>query len=576
MTISKYTWSATLLLAAIIILAAFAIAIAGTGDDAIFKAMQDEIGRNISQLVMPGLDKPYFISYTIDDYQNLEINSTLGTLTASQLDRARYLTVDLRVGDYHLDNSNFVASSFDRVPHYFRMPIDNDYDAIRNQIYLATDRLYKGALKDISKKRAYLQTRVIDDRPADLLNLPANKYMGNAEAFDIDEAHFDSLITTATRILKEYPIIVNSQLRFNASVDNQYFENSAGSQALRGDRIYILDLTLGAKSPEGEDISDTYQIIVKRPEELPDVKKLTEWTKDSAEKMKALTSAETVDSYTGPVILDGDASGEFFRQILAKNIADAPAPLYENDEMAKRATGPELINKIHRRIMPDFIDIYDDPTITTYKGFKLIGGFPVDDAGNTPERIQIVQKGKLVDLPIALAPTKLISEPNGHARGSVGRDIDAKPSNLIIESSEKVSFDSLKKEMTQLCQDAGLDYGLIIRKIDDLNSSQGGGFFSGAGQMVNLASPLEVSKLYADGHEELLRNLDFTDVTVRILKDIMLTGDKDYCYNYLIGNDNELPVSIVAPAVLVEEMELKKSEAKIKTPPILPSPLVKK
>jgi TldD protein len=575
MTIRKYTWSAALLMASMILFAAFRFSIAGTGDDAIFKAMQDEIGRNMSQLLMPGLDKPYFISYTIDDYQNLEINGTLGTLTASQLDRARYLTVDLRVGDYQLDNSNFVANSFDRVPHYFRMPIDNDYDAIRNKIYLATDKLYKGALKDISKKRAYLQTRVINDRPADLLNLPANKYIGNAEAFDIDEAHFDSLITAATRILKEYPMIVNSQLRFNASVDNQYFVNSVGSQMLRGDRIYILDLTLGAKSSDGEDISDTYQIIVKHFEELPDVKKLAEWTKDSAEKMKDLTFAQTVDSYTGPVILDGDASGEFFRQIFTKNISDAPAPLYENDEMSNRGMGPELINKIRRRIMPDFIDIYDDPTITSYNGFKLIGGYPVDDAGNVPARIQIVQKGKLVNLPIALAPTKLISEPNGHARGSVGRDIDAKPSNLIIESSEKVSFDSLKKEMIQLCQDAGIDYGLIIRKMDDLNSS-GGGFFGGSGQGANLASPLEVSKLYADGHEELLRNLDFTNVTVRILKDIMLTGDKEYCYNYLIGNDNELPVSIIAPSVLVEEMELKKSEAKIKTPPILPSPLVKK
>jgi hypothetical protein len=55
----------------------------------------------------------------------------------------------------------------------------------------------------------------------------------------------------------------------------------------------------------------------------------------------------------------------------------------------------------------------------------------------------------------------------------------------------------------------------------------------------------------------------------------MQTGDDQYCYNYLIGDDYEMPVSLVCPSVLVEDMELKKSEAKVKKPPVLPSPLAK-
>ena len=569
MTKKNYNQKIILMLTGLMLIAATAMLYANEGDDTIFKAMQDEIGRNMSQLVMPGLDKPYFISYTIDDYQNLSVYGTLGTLTNTSLDHGRYLTIDLRVGDNHLDNSNFVASSFDRFPHYFRMPIENDYDAIRNQIYLATDGLYKAALKDISKKRAYLEAHVIKDRPADLFSLPANKYIGKTEPFDINEGHFDSLVIAATKVLKEYPMIVSSEMVLNVAADNQYFVNSTGSQALRGDRIYTIDLALGAKSPEGEDFKDSGHIVVKRLDDLPDVKNLTKWVRDYAEKMKALAKAETIDGYTGPVILEGDAAGEFFRQILAKNISDAPTPLYENDDIGNRMTGPELINKLKRRILPEFINVYDDPTIDTLDGYQLIGGFAVDDAGETPERIQIVQNGKLINLPIGVTPTKQITEPNGHARGSVGRDIDAKPSNLIIESTDKASADSLKRAMLQLCEDGGLDYGIIIRKIDEANSGQGF-FFGGSGQAAGLTAPLEAMKVYADGHEEPLRGLEFSNIIVRILKDIMITGDKEYCYNYLIGGDNELPVSIIAPSVLVEEMELKKSEAKIKTPPILP------
>ena len=91
-----------------------------------------------------------------------------------------------------------------------------------------------------------------------------------------------------------------------------------------------------------------------------------------------------------------------------------------------------------------------------------------------------------------------------------------------------------------------------------------------------LSSPLEVYKIYLDGTEEAVHGLEFSGVTVRALKDILQTGDKQRCYNYLIENDNEMPVSIVCPSILVEEMELKKTEAKTQKPLVLPSPLVRR
>ena len=67
--------------------------------------------------------------------------------------------------------------------------------------------------------------------------------------------------------------------------------------------------------------------------------------------------------------------------------------------------------------------------------------------------------------------------------------------------------------------------------------------------------------------------MQFTDVNVRILRDIVQTDNMRYVYNYLIGNDYEMPATIVAPSLLIEEMELKKIDTKVKKPPVLPSPL---
>lgn len=569
---NRYLKIKSLTLSAILCVLISSAAWAGPNDDTIFRAMSDELGRSMGELVLPGFDHPYFISYTIDDYQELAITGQLGTLIDSNLRRGRYLTVDLRVGSYNLDNSNFISGFYGRDPNYFQAAIDYDYDALRNEIYLATDRIYKNALKDYSKKEAYLQSRVMENRPDDFLKQPANTYMGQAEAFDINKGYFDNVAQAASVVFRAYPLIISSEIDITVGINNQYLVNSEGSRSLRGNRLYTIEIAMSGKSSDGEDISDGDKIIAKTLADLPGRDSLIAWAKSNAERMNSLLSASAIDEYTGPVIFEGSAAGEFFRQVLARNVSESPAPIYENERMGQRADGPEFGNKVKRRIAPEFINVFDDPTIDKYNGLKLVGDYKVDDAGNAPQKVQLVEQGKLVNLLIGVAPTKQVKEPNGHARGAVSKDIAARPGNMIIESTEKVPIAKLRKQMLEYCRDMDLEYGLIIRRLDDPNNPYSPDAANGAGSN-ELSAPLEVYKLYLNGQEELVRNCEFNDVTVRVLKDIVMTGDKPQVYNYLIGNDYEMPVSIVCPSVLIEEMDIKKTEAKIKKPPVLPSPL---
>ncbi len=569
-----------------ILLVGIALLLAGASNQAtaqstevLFKVMADELERNLGGLEMEGLESPYFLSYTIDDYQTLNVKGSLGTLTSSRLDRGRYLTVDIRVGDYSLDNTNFVGDFRGLGPDYAQIALDNDYDALRNQIYLLTDRAYKGVLKALSKKKAYLQSRVISDRPDDFVKLPANRFLDKAERFDADQERVEELVIAASAVLKDYPEVVSSAVKVEAGIINQYFINSTGSRSLRGDHTYAVELSLDGKNSEGEDVSLAERLIVNEFAALPSEDGLVTWVKENAEKMKAFLAGDTIDDYIGPVILTGDAAGEFFRQLFAKNISGAPAPLCGDERLAAMFAGPEFANKINRRVLPAFFDVYSDPTIDKLDGLPLIGHYEVDDAGGVPQRVQLVEKGKLKSLPIGIAPTKKVKEPNGHARGAVSKEVTAKPANLIFESNDQVSYDKLKQTLIELCQDIDLPYGLIIRKIRDLNASTGGGFrFYGmpSGDQKGLTVPLEVYKIYPDGREVPVRGLEFTNVTARILRDILQTDDQRHLYNYLIANDYEMPVSLVCPSILVEEMELKKAEVKTQKPPLLPSPLADK
>ena len=569
------TYACLLLVVAVLVLGGVTPVMADAEE--ILQPLRDELGRTLSDLVMEDLERPFYVSYTIDDIVELTIDGALGTLTRSTLERSRYLTTDLRVGDQVLDNSNFVAGYYRMPPPFTRIAVDNNYDAIRNVVFLESDKAYKRALKTLSQKRAYLQTRVMKNRPNDMVTVPSSKTISPAVPLEVNQERYEEMVRAASEVFREYPMILSADIELRAVACNQYFV-SLTSEAVRPDVIVVIDLVLRGKSVEGEDVADADRLIARRDSDLPDHNALIAWAREHAETMKATLAAESIEEYAGPVILDGRAAGEFFRQLFAQNISDCPGAMFENDNTARQSPTAELGGKVKRRVLPAFFDVYDDPTIDRLGEVTLVGSYPVDDAGVPAQRITLVEKGKLVSLPLGLAATKKVTEPNGHGRGAVSKEVTGRPANLVFESSDQVEFEQLKATMLEMCLDVDLEYGLVIERLEDADGLPGEPevfrfFGGGAAPESKLTAPLRAYKIYADGHTEPVRNLQFSNVTIRTLRDILQTGNKLYGYDYLIEGDYEMPATIVTPALLIEEMELKKSEAKVKKPPVLTSPL---
>jgi hypothetical protein len=97
-------------LSAFLLLSVFATAIparAQAQDDVVMKAMHDELDRSIHELHLENLDKPYFISYRVIDSDSTNVSASFGALNASHQGRSRSFNVEVRVGSYQLDNTNF-------------------------------------------------------------------------------------------------------------------------------------------------------------------------------------------------------------------------------------------------------------------------------------------------------------------------------------------------------------------------------------------------------------------------------------------------------------------------------------
>jgi hypothetical protein len=221
-------------------------------------------------------------------------------------------------------------------------------------------------------------------------------------------------------------------------------------------------------------------------------------------------------------------------------------------------------------------DVADDPAKA------LFGHEVVDDEGVPDKTVSLVEKGVLKDFLRTREPVRGYAESNGHARLGGGQPA---PTNLIITAHETTSLPDMRKKIIDLCQQRGLPYGIIVRKMDFPSTApldEARKMLAGAGPgRAAVSMPLYVYRLYTDGHEEMIRGVRLRGLNARSLKDILFAGNDSVTFNYLENNapfallglgSSTAAVSVVAPSVLIDDLELTKIDDELPKLPIVPAP----
>jgi hypothetical protein len=127
----------------------------------------------------------------------------------------------------------------------------------------------------------------------------------------------------------------------------------------------------------------------------------------------------------------------------------------------------------------------------------------------------------------------------------------------------------LRQKLIELVKAQGKPFGLLI---DDI---AGGFTFTGRAQpQAFQVLPLVVYKVFPDGRpDQLVRGVDIVGTPLVSLTKIVATGDTPDIFNGYCGAESgSVPVSAVAPAILISELEVQKKETSTDKPPILPPP----
>jgi len=549
--------------------------------DPIYRALADEMKRSMKKLKMAKMETPFYIGYAARDYDKIRIDAEFGSIIQSEQTSYRSLSVDLRVGDYSFDSSNFIASGLHRRNRWSgSLVIDDDYRAMRRQIWLTTDRAYKQALERIARKRAYVKTRTIEKRPGDFSKEKPFIYEEAKIKLEVDREEWGRKLKKLSSVFKKYQAIKESGIVFHSGVVHRYYVNSEGFKS-RTAALYIsIEATASAQAEDGMELFDFRTFYADSLDNFPSEKEIISELNRMADLLTKLTKAQTLEYYAGPVLFADQASAEFMNQMFVENISNPRAPLCERERTARRYKPGKFAGKLNRRVLPLFMNVIDDPTIKRLDGTPLVGHYSVDDEGIPPQKISIVEKGKLLSLPMSRTPIKEIAGSNGHGRGVAYSNVVGNIGNLIVTCGKKKTFEELKSELIERCKDMELDYGILVKRMNSKSFAGKYGssdsFYSSSEKEDQLQQPIEVYKVYVkNGHEELIRGAEFGAVTVRALRDIVASGGQDYVYNHLLREAfgrSGISVSIVVPSVLVEEMEFKKQSGEIPKLPVLKHP----
>jgi len=558
----------------------------GQQNDALLRAMTDELKRS-SELTRLGLQQPYYMEYRAEDTISHGMSASLGALMESGESAYRVPTVRVRVGNYDFDNTNHIYSEAYVGSRYDpdRLPLDDNYIAFREVYWLATDRAFKTAQDAIARKRSSLKNMSLFDALPDFSKAPPAQLILPIQRKPVVVEAWKKEIVKLSGVFAAYPQVLSSGVDMQISQSTNYVVNTEGTALRLPEDLAYIRVVANGLAPDGTNVRDAEVVQAFEGDELPGEAELMRATKDVAEHVTALSQAPAGEAYDGPVLFEAEASAQLFGQLLADNLKLTRKPVADPGRVPP-VVSSELENRVGSHILPDWMDVVDDSTQAKFQGHTLLGHYLYDIEGVAPQPVTLVEKGVLKTFLLTRTPVyKDYPGSNGHARlsGSFG-DRSAGFGNLFVRAAQITPARAMKQKLMDLCKERNKPYGILIRKLDFPSSAsmeELRRLVQASGGSHAITAPLLAFKVYPDGREELVRSLVFHGVSSRSFKDIVAASDENYVFD-LIDSDAIFArmgagsyittASVIAPAVLFEEMELAPVEEEKPQPPIVPAP----
>ena len=552
---------------------------ARTSAESVQKAMLDELARSMAELHLGDEPRPYYVAYTISDFDQATVGATLGALTAAHAYRGRLLRTDVRVGDPSFDNTNFEGG-----PRVETIPLEDDYAALRRELWLRTDEAYKSSIETLARKRAAAAGQASaeeDDAVGDFSKEPAAHVEVPFSGSPLDPESLREPVRRLSALLAEFPQIYASHVTGSLVVVRRRFASSDGSWVDDHKKTVRIDVVADTQADDGMKLRSFVPFTAFDVAGLPSAAEMDKAVRAMARELVAMRAAPVAASGAGAVLFEGLAAPQLVRILLGDQLGGTPPPKTASAGSDEGGQQSALASKLGQKVAAPLLAATDDPLLEVGPGkTPLYGAYRVDDEGVPAHRVALIEKGVLKALLMSRTPRKEIEHSNGHARAPRFAGPRAHVGTLVVTGGHGVSRTALLAELDKIAKGGGVTT-YVVRLLDDgsLPGSEADDLaallsFGGSGHGPPPIHPLVVYRV-SHGKETLVRGLSLENLLPRSLKDVTATGADPVVYNYLDGGGgfSGVPSTVIAPSLLLSDVDVRRQIGKHRKPPVYPSPL---
>jgi TldD protein len=529
----------------------------------LIKILADELDRNFTVLKQKADPAPYFMAYEVSESETDVLVASQGSLEAQNHDHARYLDVTIRTGSPQFDNYRMVANQGrPRFTSAAAIALEDNPAAIRQTVWLATDRTYRAASQRLIQLKADEKLRAqAEDGSDDFSVEKPEVFASTTPKVKFNATEWATRLRKLSAEFSQFPGALNSSVQLESERVTTTLVNTEGTRLEHGRPFARLIIVANGKAADGMDLSTMESFETDDPAKLPNDAAILAAVKKAGANLTSLLAAPLSEPYVGPAILSGRAAGVLFHEIFGHRI--------EGHRQKDESEGQTFTKSVEKPVLPDFLSVVFDPTRKQFGDVMLNGYYQYDDEGVKARPVTVVDKGILKTFLMSRSPIMGFPTSNGHGRRSPGNEIVSRQSNLIVESSKQVSDAALHQMLIEEVKRQNKPYGLLFDQV-----TSGYTTTQRRGLQAFTVVPLVVYRVYADGRpDEMVRGVDIVGTPLASFAKILATSDRMEVFNGICGAESgQVPVSAVAPALLVSEIEVQRKERSQDRPPYLSRP----
>ncbi|MFO7561052.1 MAG: metallopeptidase TldD-related protein [Enhygromyxa sp.] len=550
--------------------------------DPILAAMSAELHRSREGLRVPGSPRPYHLAYALRRRRVLLLEAAHGSLLRRRVREQGTLSVDVRVGSHEFDN--VLDGGLDGEAHeresaeWLVAPDDLNPMALRYALWKLTQVRFDEALEDYYDHRKALVSEFLRDEVQSFTRERAIRHIEPLDETELPVDRWAETLVELSRVFLDHPEVHDPGLTIRGERLHRWLVDSEGTQVRTSDLWLEFEVGGWILTEDGVYVEASRRCPGRRVDELPDAAVMRAKLDEVLAELRELREADSPGSFIGPALLSGQAASTMFHEALGHRL--------EGNRLVARGETRTFAQMLGERVLPDGLDVYDDPTLERAAGQSLWGSYRVDDEGVPAQRAELVKDGLLVGFLRNRSPLPeqrrgadkgshakgtAVQRSNGHGRTDGIERAMARMGNLIVEGAPERSRSQaeLEAELVTLAKAQGRRYAALIHRIQaGETSTDSYDFQVFKGELAHVEL-LDVET----GERRRVRDLELIGTPLSALQRIVGFGgepgvDHGHCY----AESGSVPVGGVSPAILLSEVELQQGSRTGYHDPLLPPP----